>query len=326
MLDNVVNRHDVGRVYRKLSTGRGGDLLDKLRGSRSQRVIRHWDSTPPVSSQWWVIPAVRSRWNRLISGHEQIDFPAFATDRYLRGASGLHALSLGCGSGGRELRWAELGAFERIDAFDISPSQVALAADTARERGLDDIANFQVRDFTTLDEHEMYDVVLAEHSLHHLAPMPEMVAKVERLLKPGGMFMVDEFVGPRRFQWTDPQVEAAQAILDRFPERYRRMGDGRIKDVMFRPSKLWMWLTDPSEAIDSARITSSLHDRFDVLEELPYGGSVLHLALADISHNFIQEDPETESLLNEAFEHEDALMAEGLVQSDFVAFVCRKVS
>ena len=324
MINNFVNRHDVRRLYRKITTGDLGAVVRKLRGSSEERVVRQWSETAPAPTQWWSIPAVRRRWNSLVSGDELTDFPAYAAAGYLRGRTGLRALSLGCGMGGRELRWAELGVFERIDAFDVAPSQVEVAAARARAEGDGDAVHFEVRDFTTLGSDQRYDVVLAEHSLHHLAPMPEVVAKIDSLLNPGGLFLVDEFVGPQRFQWTDRQLVEAQAVLDLFPESYRRIGAAGSKHEVIRPSRLWMRLTDPSEAIDSARITAVLHSQFDVEEELPYGGAVLHLAFADIAQNFLDDDPTTNELLSRAFEIEDRLMAAGTVGSDFAAFVCRK--
>jgi SAM-dependent methyltransferase len=170
-----------------------------------------------------------------------------------------------------------------------------------------------------------YDVVLAEHSLHHLAPMPAVVERIESLLAPGGWFVVDEFVGPRRFQWSRQQLSAAQAVLDGIPDRYRTTTSGEVKRRVIRPSVLWMVMTDPSEAIDSARITSELRRRFEVLEEKPYGGAVLHIALADISHHFMDDDdPVAAEILRAAFAEEDRLMAAGAVASDFCTFVCRR--
>ncbi|MGE0729967.1 MAG: cyclopropane-fatty-acyl-phospholipid synthase family protein [Acidimicrobiia bacterium] len=324
MLNNLVNRHDMVRVRTKLVNRDVPSLLRKLRGSASDRVVRQWSDVSPDACQWWSIPAVRRRWNHLVTGSEHVDFPAYVTERHLGGGSSRSALSLGCGLGGRELRWAELGAFGHIDAFDISAVQVEEAKRRAELTGQGERITFSVADFTTLAHECRFDVVIAEHSLHHLAPMPEVVAKVWELLVPGGLFVVDEYVGPQRFQWTETQLDAAQELLERFPARYRRTLDGGAKASVVRPSKLWMRLTDPSEAIDSARIGQSLHQCFDVIEDRPYGGAVLHLALADIAHNFLDSTEETAQVLRDAFEFEDRLMVAGAVGSDFAAYVCRK--
>lgn len=324
-LRNIVNRHDISRVRRKLLKGEVGALVAKARGSSRDRVIRQWnESTVLEPTQWWVAPAVRRRWNLLVTGDENLDFPAHVAARYLNGRHGMRALSLGCGTGGRELRWAELGVFDQIDAFDIASATVEAARAKARAANLADRVNFAVRDFRDLDTGDRYDVVLAEHSLHHLAPMPEVVGRIRELLAPDGLFVVDEYVGPRRFQWTDRQLREAQGVLDSFPEQYRRMGSTGLKKQVIRPSILFMLMTDPSEAVDSSRIAEALHSQLDVLEERPYGGAVLHLALSDIAQNFADDEQTARDLLAAAFQVEDRLMAEGVVGSDFATFVCRE--
>ncbi len=281
MLDNLVNRHDAARLRRKLTSGDLGAVVAKLRGTcvSTERVVREGNTTDREPTQWFSIPAVRRRWNLLVSGDEQVDAPAYLAATYLEGRAGLRALSLGCGTGARELRWAELGVFERLDGFDISPGAIEVARAAAVERGLDETVHFRVQDFTELVGAVRYDVVIAEHSLHHLAPMPEVVSTIAGLLEPDGLFFVDEYVGPDRFQWPDRQLAEAQAVLETFPARLLRALDAtRSKDEVIRPSRLWMYLTDPSEAIDSARIRPVLHDVFEVASRNatpPYGGGAL---------------------------------------------------
>ena len=324
MLNNLVNHHDAARLYRRLGDGDLGVVSRKFRGTPEDRVVRQWSDVAPEPCQWWSIPSVRRRWNLLVTGDADVDFPEHCARRHIPRRVGLRALSIGCGMGGRELRWAELGVFDHIDAVDISPAQVEVAERTARERGLADRVRFSVGDVTRLESDRRYDVVIAEHSLHHLEPMPEVVERISRLLVPGGLFLVDEFVGPRRFQWTDNQLVAAQHVLARIPEDLRVTGSSMVKRRVVRPSRAWMLLTDPSEACDSERILPTLRQAFEVIEERPYGGAVLHLALADISQNFLDPDPRTEEVLAVAFAREDRLMAAGVVGSDFTAMVCRK--
>jgi SAM-dependent methyltransferase len=324
MFGNFINRADAARVVRRIRDGGLARVASSMSSSETARVVHAWSDTAPPPRQWWEIAAVRRRWNALVSGDPAEDFPAWATRNFLRGDGG-RGLSVGCGMGGRELRWAELGAFERIDAYDISPSQVEVARERARERGLDHIVHFDVMDLTSLAvEPGSFDAVIAEHSLHHLAPMTDVVAQFARALRPGGWFLVDEYVGPSVFQWTDRQLEAANAMLALLPLRYRQVPGQGVRRQVVRPSRLWMRLHDPSEAADSAAIMPSLRGTFDVRAERGYGGAVLHLALTDIAHNFLDGRPETEALLERCFGFEDDLMATGEVSSDFAVAVCQK--
>jgi SAM-dependent methyltransferase len=325
MFHNLINADDVRRVLRKLANGEAGAVVAKLRGSSAERVVRSWDrdSVAPTA-QWWEIEAVRRRWAYLISGDPDVDFPQYAVERYLGDRTDLKAISLGCGHGGRELRWAELGVFARIDAYDISPKSIAAARQAARERGLEHVVQFEVADVADIGiAASSYDVALGLHSLHHFKPVADILALLSDALRPDGYLFVDDFVGPTRFQWTERQRQAAEGLLRSLPERYRRVPGIGVRGKVVRPSVASMVLSDPSEAIEADLILPALRGRFDVVEERPFGGSVLQLTLTDISQNFLDGGEETKRLLEWLFEAEDRLLAEGEVGHDFVALVAR---
>jgi 2-polyprenyl-3-methyl-5-hydroxy-6-metoxy-1,4-benzoquinol methylase len=325
MFRNLINTEDVNRVRRKLAKGEARGIVAKLRGSSAERVVRSWDSDPVgPTAQWWEIEAVRRRWAYLISGDPDVDFPQYAVEKYLGGRTNVKAISVGCGHGARELRWAELGAFARIDAYDISTKSIATARQMAKERGLEHVVQFEVADVADLGiAASSYDVALGLHSLHHFKPVADVLALLSDALRPDGYLFVDDFVGPTRFQWTERQREAAEGLLRSLPERHRRVPGIGVRRKVVRPSVAWMVLSDPSEAIEADGILPALRGRFEVVEERPFGGSVLQLTLTDISQNFLDGGETTKRLLEWLFEAEDRLLAEGEVGHDFVALVAR---
>jgi hypothetical protein len=84
-----------------------------------------------------------------------------------------------------------------------------------------------------------------------------------------------------------------------------------------------MLVGDPSEAVDSSGIMPKVRERFEVVEERGYGAAILHILLAGIAHNFLGQDAETRSILEAIFAFEDALMASGEIDSDYVFAVFR---
>ncbi|MCH7535984.1 MAG: hypothetical protein IH948_09660 [Bacteroidetes bacterium] len=60
-----------------------------------------------------------------------------------------------------------------------------------------------------------------------------------------------------------------------------------------------MYLSDPSEAVNSENILPEIRRRFKIIEEKPYGGNILHLVLKDISHNFTEDNIEGSNILKE---------------------------
>ncbi|GGU23654.1 class I SAM-dependent methyltransferase [Streptomyces daghestanicus] len=322
MLNNLVNRHDADRLLRKVRKLDLDPVLAKLRVRGGARVVQHWSRVDPSLTEWWAIPAVVERWNLLMTGDADTSFPAYVAARHFAPRTGLRGLSLGCGTGGNELLWARTGAFALLEGVDVAQRRIDFATRAAAEQGLSGVLRFRVADVNrTAADGERFDVLLGLQSLHHFDRLDETLPRLAGLIEPGGMFVVDEFVGPTRFQWTDAQLDAANALLARLPEERRRLADGRIKRRVVRPSRMSMVLDDPSEAVDAAALLPGLRRYFDVVEERPYGGTVLHIAFSGIAHHFRDQEPETLALLDQCFAAEDAALPE--VGHDFVALVCR---
>jgi 2-polyprenyl-3-methyl-5-hydroxy-6-metoxy-1,4-benzoquinol methylase len=322
VLGNLINRHDAARLYRKLRQGHLRQIADKMRAPGPQRVLDFWSAPGHGAGQvqWDDIPAVRRRWRTF--GGLEIRFAEHVTRRWLSGRSGLRALSLGCGPGDRELEWARLGVFAQITGVDISPEQTERATRNAREAGLDHVLSFRVADVRqALRETEgQYDVVLALDSLHHFSHLGEIMRLIARVLSPGGLLIMDEYVGPSRFQWTSGQMRAADALLAVLLEGHRTQRDGQVKRRVVRPSRLSMRLDDPSEAAESSSLMPALQRCFAILEQRPYG-SILHLALHGIAHNFLAEDdPGTVQALRLCLAAEDQAL--GRLGHDFTYAVC----
>lgn len=322
MLGNIVNRHDFVRLMRKLSRRQATSVTGKLRIRGMDRVVTHWSAAINLPShQWWDIPAVRTRWNIFASGDPTVSFSEYVARKWLSGRSGLRALSVGSGTGQREIDWARTGAFSEIVGVDVSTAAVRTAIERAAVAEVNDVLSFRVADVRDiLDSGERYDAILGLHSLHHFDHIHETMQALAQLLTPDGLLIFDEYVGPSKFQWTRSQMRVANSLLTSLPAD-RRIGiDGKVKNRVYRPSLLWMRLHDPSEAVESGELLSALHHSFKVLEERPYGGTLLHIALSGIAQNFMGDDPETMRLLNQCFAAEDEALPE--LGNDFTFAVC----
>ena len=169
------------------------------------------------------------------------------------------------------------------------------------------------------------DVVFAHASIHHIERLEALFDTVERMLKPGGVFHIWEYVGPTRFQWTDAQMALTNQFLAALPERLRRLPSGRPRPLQTRPTIATMIEVDPSEAIRSADIVPLMRERFDIIEERPLGGALLHLGLADLAQNFDAEhNPGDRQLLEAFFAAEDAAMRDGQIGSDHVVITAAR--
>ena len=325
MFDNLISLDDARRLAEKVRQGYARRLLGAF--SRTDaRTAAAWRHTGHPPKHWGSIPAVRRRWNRLVTGDADLEPAAYVAQTYLAGRAPLAGLAVGCGTGANERRWAATGAFARIDAYDLSAPRIAAARRAAAEAGLGAVLHFEAADVRSLAlPRHGYDVLLAENALHHFTPLEPVLDRLAAALRPGGLVVVRDFVGPARFQWTDRQLEAVAGLLRVLPAAYRqRWRSGTVKTRHFRPGRLAMRLSDPSEAAESDRIRPLLRARFRPVEERPFGGTVLHLLFDDIAHHFLDDTAETRRWLDLCFAAEDALLASGELPSDFVFAVYRK--
>lgn len=104
---------------------------------------------------------------------------------------GGQALELGCGRGvGAELILDQFGA-GAVDAFDLDPRMVKLAR--ARLAGNGGRARVWVGDAEAIAVPDAsYDAVFDFGIIHHATSWRKVLAEVNRVLKPGGVFYAEE--------------------------------------------------------------------------------------------------------------------------------------
>jgi ubiquinone/menaquinone biosynthesis C-methylase UbiE len=107
------------------------------------------------------------------------------TRDYLR--PDMDVLEFGCGTGGTAILHAP--RVHHITAIDFSEAMLAIARAKTAEAGVTNVS-FERTDIAHFEAHDgRFDVVLGLSILHLLADKDAVIAKVFRLLKPGGVFI-----------------------------------------------------------------------------------------------------------------------------------------
>lgn len=277
---------------------------------------------------WSGIPQVHANHNYLITGRRDYYWIRYVRDHYFPDGKNIDALSLGCGEGHVDRLFKAEGLnFRSFTGIDISAASVQKAQQLAEEMRLAPEISYFVAD---LNRYQLpprsYDFIYFFQSLHHIEALESILASCAAALRPRGLLMVNEFVGPTRFQWTRQQVEMANHLLNLLPAELRSdlfQGGNVLKSQTGTPTIERMIAEDPSEAVRSGDIESVLREHFDIIEEKNWGGTLNYRVFEDIAGNFNLQNPLHECIIELLIYLENTLIAHKVIPSDFKFYMAR---
>lgn len=201
-----------------------------------------------------------------------------------------------------------------ITGYDISPVSIQIASESCR--GLRGV-KFEVKDINvdTLS-FESFDAIFAHGALHHVEKLDHCLGELRNALKPTGFLYVNDYVGPRRFQWTDVQFRLAQDLLELVPAEFLR------NKVVVRTDPVALEMMDPSEAVRSDHIVQTIQAHFNIVVLSKRGGTLLMPIFGSgcIAPE-IFETREGMEIIQRLCELERDLIDKGIVSSDNVLIV-----
>ncbi len=302
----------------------------------SKKIGSFWDNKLKATKEqgdalrrhWWEDPHTLRHINRIVCG-EPLDGMSAGFHRRIgqilsgRGIKKPRAISIGAGSGMKEIWLLQSNAVATVDAYELGPGMVEEGRRLAKQYGMED--RMQMHLGSPLEEiaDESYDLVYWNNALHHMPDTPAALTWSHGILKPGGLLAFDDYVGPNRFQFSDELIDRVNQITTLIPDRLLgKVGCPGEK----MPKRVSRWdpavveADDPSEAPDSGRILPALHSTFPEAEVIPTGGAIYFLALNHLFGNF---DSEEDIALLNLLLLADRLLAERFETPYTVAFASR---
>lgn len=312
------------RLLRRLRRRPDAAVPGSPAGAVPARTAEHWDrwqSERNVSSAAWVDwsdhPTILSLLQHELFGSPQTTL--FAVLRaYGPPLTGARALSLCSGDGAFERLLVAEGVFASVVGTDLSPVRVQQANDRRGEYAR--CLEFRRLDVNSGDFGDAaFDVVIAKAALHHVENLEAMFDGVRRCLRPGGRLVAIDYFGPRRFQWSQAQLDAANAFLaEEVPDALLRRPDGSLHRDIGRPGIDEMIAIDPSEAVRSDEVLPLLERHFVIERDYPVGGALLNLVFdGTVVNNFDPCDEVHNEIIRKVFRRERELMARGALGCDF---------
>ena len=274
--------------------------------SESSQIGSFWDRKlkelaardPAVPLYWWDDAATLRHINKLVCG-EPVEGLHAGFHRRIgdilknSGVSSPRGISVGSGSGMKELWLLQTGAVSTMDCYELGPTLVEAGRRIAAEHGMENRLRMHLGDPFSEELPADYDLVYWNNSLHHMKDTPAAVAWSRDRLRRGGLLAMDDYVGPDRFQFSDEllrRVSEAMALLpDRCLGKCDKPGE-MVSRTVGRWSAEAVAAADPSEACDSARILPALTSCFPDAEVIPTGGAVYFLGMSGLFGHFVLEE------------------------------------
>ena len=287
-----------------------------------ERVAEYWSSRlepEALLTRWWQCEAIVRHINQRVCGRP---LPGLSDGLFERvRESHAHRLpfsrgvSIGCGGGLKEIAAMRAGLVDRFTLFELTAPLLDLARQSAEEQGLASRIDFRNEDaFAEVGESKCFDLVFWNNSLHHMLDVEAAVSWSHRVLRPGGILMMDDYVGPNRFQWTDEMIRVNTAFRRSLPRDYLvdPYGDGaRLLPVKVEaPPAEAIARRDPSECVDSERIHAALRKHFSERDRVYTGGVIYHAGLNDLLHNVLARGDD--EVIRRALELDDQCADRGL--------------
>jgi SAM-dependent methyltransferase len=202
----------------------------------------------------------------------------------------------------------------RIDGYDVSPGSLEQARKLcANLAGV----NFHVADVNTAIWGAGYlDAVFANGALHHVVNLDHCLTQLCRALKPSGYLYVSDYVGPRRFQWTDVQLRLARELFEMVPAEFRR------RSTLDRCDPIALKALDPSEAVPSDQIMDHIRAHFCIIVLKERGGTLLAPIFGSgcISPSMF-ESARGMAIMKQMCDKERTMIDDGILASDNVTVV-----
>jgi len=259
-------------------------LLNKLAGRQFK---------PPKRGRRWQdnTPLVQYLKDQICAEHET--GVAGAIRATTGGTPLARGVAIGAGTGFNERALVKAGLVEHFDLYEVSETRVAEARAAAAEAGMSDNFSEYLEDAFATEKSEEYDIVYWQDALHHMPDIDQAIGWSIRALKPGGLLVVHDYIGPTRLQWRRSEVRAARQFLadnadlievDRV--RVRQGGPFR------RFKQFWR---DPSEAPHSDKIPG-IYAKHTGQPLTILGGAMIHLC-GGFTVGLEQKDPEIHNRL-----------------------------
>ncbi|MFO0753891.1 MAG: methyltransferase domain-containing protein, partial [Thermodesulfovibrionales bacterium] len=172
-------------------------------------------------------------------------------------------------------------------------------------------------------EENSYDLIFSVGTIHHVENLEWLFFQINKALTPKGVFVLRDYVGPNRMQFTEEQLSLVNKILAILPERLKISYHNIVKVSFINTPLEDIIKADPSESVRPQDTLPVMKEHLDVIRLANTGGTILHPLLGDIASNF-ESDENALTILKLLILLENSLIQKGALSSDYAFCMARK--
>ena len=118
-------------------------------------------------------------------------------------------------------------------------------------------------------EEGAFDVIYIQHAYHHFERIEHVAEEISKALKPSGVFVITDWMGPNFLQRTPAQLAVMNNLWHHMPAKWRTDHMGIVHSEPVVPAKESL---SPFEAVRSQEIKDVLDARFEKRMQCVYAG------------------------------------------------------
>lgn len=215
-------------------------------------------------------------------------------EQVLREAGGRTIRILNLGSGNCQLEVGLALALQQkghqaftIECMDLNPAMLARGEALAKEKGVEGHLRFTAMDINKLQLSSTYDVVLANHALHHFVQLEHIFDQIKTHLRPEGFFLTHDMIGRNGHMRWPEALEVVNALWSELPDRCK------YNQMLKRHEPQYINIDCSSQGFEGIRaqdILPLLIQRFEFDLFVPFGNVIDVFVDRSFGHNFDAND------------------------------------
>lgn len=212
-------------------------------------------------------------------------------------------VSLGTGNCDFEIALlADQGLACSVECWEINPHMLDRARQNARDKGVFDRIAFKQGDINKLRLEGPFDVVVAEHSLHHFVELEHIFAEVDRAMTDESYFVINDMIGRNGHMFWPPTFDLCNRIWDTLPRELKY--DQQARRFVHRRRQV-----DASrsgfEGIRAQDILPLLDRTFQFKDLASFYAITTKFVDRDFGHDYDLENPLHRAILDTIWQYDD---------------------